>query len=89
MFTLLDSVLDSDIKGGICDLQKKKNRASFKDGVCQILVFCILRNTLFRSFYHRILSASYRRRVYLMYSGDLFDPLLTLAILLRRDQSRT
>ena len=64
-------------------------RASCKDCICQSLIFRILINTPFTSFYHRILSASYRRRVYLMYSGELFDPLLTLVIRLRRVQRRT
>ena len=49
-----------------------------KDGVCQSPLCPYLRNTGFRSIYHHILSASCCRKVQLMYSGDLFDPLLTL-----------
>ena len=63
-------------------------RAIFKDGVCQSSLCPYLRNTIFRSTFHHILSASCRRRVYQIYSGDLFDPLLTLVISLRRVQRR-
>ena len=49
MFTWFDSVVDSDIKSGTVTLMNVTIHATFKDGICQslLLLFCILRNTLF------------------------------------------
>ena len=60
LLTLLNRLVDSDFNNYHITIRTILKHES---GICRCLLFPYLRNTLFRSIYHHMLSASYRRRV--------------------------